>query len=511
MDMKSAGPKGVLCLSGFPNPAEWQRDVLAEVWPLDAEWKLKLGPVIDETPAVRRRPRWGLERLYRTLDRLLFGRALRRAGDLDICSRLDAVAAAEPGSLHLAFSAQRAAVEAAARGESVLYVEFEGRQMADLEEAVRSRLGVLEATLNAQVWMVDPLQRKRLLFQGQLDMDHRSLCQSIALCAAKLPALLRGALARASHPELPQEAPLPPGARSQRLSAPTQLLRLGQAIARRLLWRGQWQIEAYRCDGGAGATGALSSSIKPPANAFWADPFLLHLEGRVWLLFEELPYATNKGHISIVELDQHGQPKSAPQVVLSEPWHLSYPFVFQQDGVTYMLPEASACRELRLYRCEDPSNPVRWTHCATLLEGQRIADATVIEFEGRLWMFCTHGDEDASMDDTVHIYWAEHITGPWQPHQLNPVKIDAHHARPAGNMWVQDGMLHRVVQNCSTAYGGGAFCTRVRVLNESEFEEEVVRDWSAPGVKSSEPWHTYNRHEQLFVLDRLRRASRWAT
>ncbi len=505
MDVKTGGARGVLNLSGFPNPAEWQRGILEEVWPLDAEWSLKLGPIDTEAPRNTRYTRWGLEHLFRALDRFLYGRSLRRAGDLNIMARLDE-ATNEPGSLHLAYCAQAATQEAAKRNEPVLYVEYEGMKMSDLEEAVRRRLGLPGAMLNAQVWMVDPSRQKRLLFEGQLDMDHRSLCKSIALCAAKLPALLRGALARIDQPGYGVAAPA-------RAVAPVPahrlLARLMRAVGRRLLWREQWQIETYHGTPNGDATGKLSSLIMPPPTAFWADPFLVSMKDRVWLLFEELPYLTDKGHISAIELDQDGKPKSAPQMVLSEPWHLAYPFVYETGGKTYMIPDASKSRELILYECGD--DPLSWKRRVTLMSGLSLADATIAEHDGKLWMFATHGDDCASLDDTLHIYWAEQIDGPWHPHKLNPVKIDASSSRPAGSMWTADGYLHRVVQNCSTVYGGSTKCTRVRVLNENEFEEEVLPDWGGGDVKPMTPWHTFNRHANMFVLDRLRRTLRWGS
>lgn len=505
MDVKSGGARGVLCLSGFPNPAEWQHGMLEEVKPLDAEWLLKLGAIAIDAPSQTPHAHWGLEHLFRLLDRRLFGRELRRSSDLNILKRLDATAS-EPGNLHLAYCAKSAAAEAVKRNEPVLYVEYEGMKMADLEEAVRLRFGVLEATLNARVWAVDPARQQRLLFQGQLDMDHRSMCKSIALCAAKLPALLRGALARIDQPGL-AFAPAAPRAATP-LSAPRLLGRLLRAVGKRLLWREQWQLETYKGSEGAEAGSTRSALIKPPPTAFWADPFLVSIKDRMWLLFEELPYSTNKGHISAIELDQDGVPKSAPQVVLSEPWHLAYPFIFQDQGKTYMIPDASKSRELILYECGD--TPLVWQRRATLISGLRLADCTIARHDGRLWMFGTHGDDDASMDDTLHIYWADQLEGPWHPHNLNPVKIDASCSRPAGTMWTQDGMLYRVVQNCSSTYGSATACMRVRVLNENAFEEEPVPGWGGSDMKSPEPWHTFNRQANVFVLDRLRRTSRWA-
>lgn len=49
---------------------------------------------------------------------------------------------------------------------------------------------------------------------------------------------------------------------------------------------------------------------------------------------------------------------SSPVVVLEEPYHLSFPWVFEEDGHIYMLPETGATNTIRLYeaRNEDLTN-----------------------------------------------------------------------------------------------------------------------------------------------------------
>ena len=84
---------------------------------------------------------------------------------------------------------------------------------------------------------------------------------------------------------------------------------------------------------------------------FQADPFLFSHGGRTWMFFEDFPHATRKGVIAVCEIDASGHP-GAPRVVLEEPFHLSYPFVFEHDGEIYMLPETAAAGCIRLYHAD---------------------------------------------------------------------------------------------------------------------------------------------------------------
>jgi hypothetical protein len=212
----------------------------------------------------------------------------------------------------------------------------------------------------------------------------------------------------------------------------------------------------------------------------------------------------------MVEIDGAGQPTSAPRVVLSEPWHLSYPFLWQEGERLYMIPEAGQTGELTLY--EAVGDEMQWQRRAVLISGVRLGDATVVRLADRLWMFATCADHGiASVEDALHIYWADQIEGPWHPHALNPVKIDVTCSRPAGSMHVVDGELHRPVMDCSSIYGGSVRWMRVSRLTEHEFEEHPAPSRLPKRELQPEPWHTFNAIDNIIVIDRFVRLARWRT
>lgn len=442
-----------------------------------------------------------VERGFRALDRKLFGRgrwqiAKHEFGDAPIT---------EPTaqSLDWQLSWDRAAT--LPPGTDALCVEFEGRPMSELEEAARLRIGQRGGILNAQVWRLRDGHADELLMVGGLRLDHRSLHRSVVLCAAKIPQLLIGALARRQHPGAHG------GDAASQSSTPLSALALIGRIARTsLCWlrfREQWQTEVGRSAEAAQSLGDTVAELRSPDAAWWADPFLLRVGQRTWVLFEELLLGSQRGHISALEIDDTGRALSTAKVVLREPWHLSYPFIWHEAGRTFMLPEAGNSGQLTLYEAVDGA--LEWQRSAVLLSGVRLADATVVAFDGRLWMFATTADPGALMDDALNIYWAARIEGPWHAHAMNPVKIDARSARPAGSMWVRDDVLFRVVQDCSSTYGGSTVCMRVLKLTEYEFQEEPVPEWARLKAKQKDPWHTFNSIGNLNVIDRLVRRPRW--
>src|SRR3954471_8902781 len=80
---------------------------------------------------------------------------------------------------------------------------------------------------------------------------------------------------------------------------------------------------------------------------FVADPFLIH-HGEVWYLFFEVwNRDADKGEIGLA-ISRDLATWDYRGIVLREPWHLSYPHVFEFDGRIWMLPEAIDSGGVRL-------------------------------------------------------------------------------------------------------------------------------------------------------------------
>ncbi|MGQ0523013.1 MAG: glucosamine inositolphosphorylceramide transferase family protein [Betaproteobacteria bacterium] len=286
--------------------------------------------------------------------------------------------------------------------------------------------------------------------------------------------------------------------------------RLGARLARRalqkLLYVDQWFL-AYRFGSGERWESDLRQyrRLMPPKDRFWADPFAVHRNGRYFIFFEDLPFASGKGHISMVEVRRDGT-TSPPVRVLERDYHLSYPFLMELGGQLYMVPETLQNRSVELYRCID--FPTRWRLERQLMRDARFADATLHQADGRWWMFVNIGFPGAEAYDELHLFHAERLEGHWQAHPDNPVKSDARSARPAGKLFRRNGILYRPAQICAPLYGSGVSVNRVLHLSRhtyAESEEERIVPAAASGILGL---HTVNRAGDLAVIDGFTRRSR---
>jgi hypothetical protein len=268
----------------------------------------------------------------------------------------------------------------------------------------------------------------------------------------------------------------------------------------------QWFL-AYRF-GLPGGDGELSryTRLMPPKDRIWADPFPLEREGRHFVFFEEVPFATGKGRIAVVEIGEDGS-RSAPVTVLERDYHLSYPFLIEHEGALFMVPESGQNRSVELYRCM--RFPDVWRFEKVLLRDRPFADATFHRAGGRWWMFVNSGAEGTELYDELHLFYADDLLGEWHAHPANPVKSDVYGARPAGALYVRDGALHRPAQICAPLYGSGLSIARVQELSPHSYRETEVARILPPAGQGVLGIHTFNRSGRLSVIDGFARRSRW--
>ena len=240
--------------------------------------------------------------------------------------------------------------------------------------------------------------------------------------------------------------------------------------------------------------------ILPPKDRFWADPHVLYRDGKYFIFIEELIYRKNKGHISVIVMDEKGD-YAPPVPVIERPYHLSYPFVFEWENETYMIPETSENRTIELYKCVQ--FPHRWEFQMNLMEGVEAIDATLFHADGKWWLFANIVEHPgaSSWDELFLFHSGALLSREWTPHPLNPIVSDVKKARPAGRIFRKDGAVYRPSQDCSRHYGHGFNLCEITVLNEREYGEKVVASVKPDWDKKIVSIHHFTREGDLTLID----------
>lgn len=239
---------------------------------------------------------------------------------------------------------------------------------------------------------------------------------------------------------------------------------------------------------------------------FLADPFPVCSEpGKPRLLCE-----THRGEettIVAIDLDQRF---GSREQLLNANGRSSYPFVLEVDGEPWVIPEQHHKGQIDAYHLNGKAMLV----ASWRLDEVAAVDATIVQHDGRWWLFCTNEAEGPNY--ALHVYWSAHPQGPWHAHARNPVKIDVTGARPAGNFFVHEGALYRPAQDCSGRYGRALSIQRIDLLTPHEFEEtcvaridpSVLQRKGAVGVHTLSHGHGWIAVDAQFVRWSLRKALR---
>jgi hypothetical protein len=244
-------------------------------------------------------------------------------------------------------------------------------------------------------------------------------------------------------------------------------------------------------------------SLIPPKDCFWADPFVLERDGTYYIYVEEYPYATAKGHISVIEMDSEGN-IGEPQRCLETDYHLSYPFLLEHDDELYMIPESVSNNSVELFRCTE--FPHKWEYVQDIMSDVQLVDATLYFHDGLWWLFgCQSNGNRTSRWDECNLYFTKDFRdGNWQPHPANPISSDVRQARPAGAVFSHNGKLYRPAQNCSQHYGYGFSISEIQTMTPEKYQETLISRLEPKWDDQVIGTHTYNRAGKLTVIDAIR-------
>lgn len=244
--------------------------------------------------------------------------------------------------------------------------------------------------------------------------------------------------------------------------------------------------------------------IIPPKDRFWADPHIIYKDNKYYIFIEEFMYNTQKGHISLITMDENGV-YSKPEIILDRPYHFSYPFVFEHENDYYMIPESCANRTIELYKCVE--FPCKWEFKINLMENIKAVDTTVFYHNKIWWMFANIIENDgASPHDELSLFYSKDIiSGDWQPHPKNPIVSDCKNSRPAGKIFNDNGVLYRPSQDCATRYGHGFNINEIRLLDTKNYDESIATSVKPNWERNIIGTHTFNRVNSLHMIDALYR------
>jgi hypothetical protein len=246
-----------------------------------------------------------------------------------------------------------------------------------------------------------------------------------------------------------------------------------------------------------GSLGPVTWSPRASSLRSRADPFVWPLEGDHRVIYEEIDHWCKRGHIRSLSLRRFARlQRSRPEIL--QPYHLSYPFIVQFDGVWYCIPESARAGGVDLYAWDAAASS--WKLERRLIDSIAILDGTLFRYGDIWYLFGTVRGDGAR--DKLRIWWSKCLQGNWQRHARDPAKVDVSSARSAGPLFELGGHWYRPAQDCTKGYGTAVTINRIDILTPDEFAETTVSTVRPdPHGPYPDGLHTLAVHGDTMLID----------
>lgn len=209
-----------------------------------------------------------------------------------------------------------------------------------------------------------------------------------------------------------------------------------------------------------------------------ADPFLFVKDGTLYLFYEVLYAGNNEwGRISMMKTKDliHW---TKPVEVLALPYHVSFPFVFEDNGVVYLIPESGAINAVCLYKAND--DLTEFTFVRKLKEQSRTndicfnyCDSHILKKDGIYYLFTS-----VSYKWSYHLelyYSTDLLHGEFQEHPMSPVCQGNEYGRCGGSVIHLDDHYYRITQDCHARYGENVSTMDIVDISTASYKEILAK------------------------------------
>jgi hypothetical protein len=235
--------------------------------------------------------------------------------------------------------------------------------------------------------------------------------------------------------------------------------------------------------------------IKSDFNVYQADPFGIEKNGNLYLFYEEFikekDYAVLKCSVfdSILK-------KIDERVILDDGSHKSFPFVFENEGKFYLMPESGALDKLMVYECVE--FPFNWRKERVILN-LPCSDA-ILKKLGNEWLLFYTKSNQKDENETLYLRASSQLFGNWENETERIVNKELFSSRNAGDIHEIDGIFYRFTQNCKNFYGESIVVKQITNFEPQSYSEKFFCEKILP--EKCNGFHTLNSTQNFILVDR---------
>lgn len=217
-------------------------------------------------------------------------------------------------------------------------------------------------------------------------------------------------------------------------------------LSRTPLYAESWNIAYRKCAEGTILHDEDTEFIVIPNNyrSWAADPFIFEYNENTYIFAELYDFIKGRG---VIGYSKFSEGKFTTwKTILSKPYHLSYPYIFQHKNSIYMIPESGSTKKIIVYRAV--KFPDLWEEKCVICE-DTFVDTSFIEKENQ-FIGLTYKPGKNSKQYFIQFDEKFHLNYLIEQHQL-----EGKDARPGGRMYEEENQIIVITQDCNKTYGGG--------------------------------------------------------
>lgn len=222
----------------------------------------------------------------------------------------------------------------------------------------------------------------------------------------------------------------------------------------------------------------LQHKYTPNPTIINADPFLFVRNDKLYLFYEEKGLLTDGILKMICSSDLKSWSK--PVTVLQEKYHLSFPYVFEDEGKVFMIPESALDNSVRLYEATNVDfTEFRFVKKLITVPTDRkitmgYGDNCIYKTDGLYYLFTQLCYEDGV--NTMELYVSDKLDGEYTQHPSSPIQHNMKTGRNAGSIMKIHGCVYRFAQDCTVHYGDNVNISKITKLTHNAYQEELIQD-----------------------------------
>lgn len=244
----------------------------------------------------------------------------------------------------------------------------------------------------------------------------------------------------------------------------------------------------------------LYKCIKNNIGCWAADPFIVEYQGDIYIFAEVWQQCRNKGAIGYCKYDFKKARFGKWKIVINEPYHLSYPCIYEFNNEFWMCPESGNAEEIGFYECIEFPN--KWKKVKVIYQEGQYVDTTYFRVNNNAYAMTLKIEKEQELlqifeldeeGDVVNIY--------------SNIVNDSKLARPGGKIVKEEGKLYRIGQIGEPHYGSGLLIAEFElkngIYNEMIKKKFKYSDFNIQGTSNGKITgvHTYNMENSIAVID----------